>query len=385
MNMLRSVDHLTVLWVSLVILSAAMVGCSGKIGAAPHSYDLAGEQVEIRMLTKSDFGDDCETYFATVGWDMPDHDDKAESRSEAFLACYKAANTFRQARAVEADPLTQESVLGVDIAAGLIGLTVDVIAKELEKDAARYQLQYRSITYDDSFWTYANARRSVDESDAPMQMVGTLQPKYVGFELVRWTKALPREGGEPASRFVCLLGASRAEPRIFVLRPIYLEVRGTKAKIPDIGDRGFSVELDIQLIGAFVKSNQIVEQILATNKWKVGGLSLRGEKKYRTFVRSDDASRYDDAYTAGWFVGVPLPNANADGTFEIDEPEEGRTVYDAGGPFKLTIVATETADSKAPQYLERSAKYLRDNKDTIVKGLSGALGDGATINDYNSP
>lgn len=313
----------------------ALAGCSGKFMAATNSYDLAGEEVEIRMLTRDDFGDDGDVYPRNVGWK---HDDP---RIVAFTRCFAAAMQLSgpaaQGRA------TTESFAG--IATGLLGVTIELIAGELQKDAERYEMQYRGITYNDSFWE------------------GEDTPKYLGFELTRWTSSFTRDDKEPATRFVCLMTPSKSGGgQIFVLRPVYLEVRGTKVKLPCLGDDEFTTTLDIQLVGAVVGDGKLNEQILMTTKWKFGGLDLDDVGTldgFHTFVTGpEDNPRYDEAFTAGWFIGVPL--------------SEGI----AGGPFKLAIAATETADTKAPKYLEQSATYLRGNKDRITKAIvEGNRGD----------
>jgi hypothetical protein len=149
-----------------------------------------------------------------------------------------------------------------------------------------------------------------------------------------------------------------SDPGIFLVRPVFVQFSTAKAKLPAIGDADtFGAEVDLQMTAALrEKSGGLKEVLMATSKWSIGGLDLDGTKTWRTFHQgSGTALRYREEFTAGWFAGIPFAS------------KEG------GGPFKLVVSVTETADSEAPKYLERSAGHLRDNRKEIQERVSGFI------------
>lgn len=306
-----------------VIFSFA--GCA-NVNKARNSYDRAGEHVRIRMLDSHDLGIRGQTYALA---NFPDD----TVRQNAFMESYNAADPDQTKVSYTGGngDLNPEFIDVASLAASAVGLAVDVVAKELEKDAERYQMQWRGVHYNDAFW--------LDDS----------KQRYRAFEVIR-TTTLSDQLGEPATRFVCAIVPSKFEPGLFLLRPVYLEVKATKAKIPDIGKDNFSMEFDFQLSAAVITKNTVKEVVQAASKWPIGGLDLDDEKSYRTF---NSGTEYNEQFTAGWFIGVPLP------VREQGDSDEG------GGAFKLVVSVTETADSKAPEYIQKASGYLKDNKEKV--------------------
>ncbi|GAB5496058.1 MAG: hypothetical protein Phyf2KO_11380 [Phycisphaerales bacterium] len=276
------------------------------------------------------------------------------TKKRDYKASYEAATATTRVGTAEAVYIDLDDDLAVtefaDTAASLasaaIGAAIDYTAKELERDAERFQMQYRGVHYNDAFWSAKNT------------------PKYQGFEIVRWTTKFPQSDGSLGSpptastRFVCAMVPSQHDGRVFVLRPVYLEVNSTKAKLPWIGNDKFNAEFDIQITGSVITKDALKEVLIATTKCNIGGLDIDGKAtRHRTFHESvGSTSEYIDSNTAGWFMGPLLS-----------------TQRDAGGPFKIAVSVTETSDSKAPVYIERSAGYLRENKEDIQNVISSHI------------
>ncbi len=119
---------------------------------------------------------------------------------------------------------------------------------------------------------------------------------------------------------------SRFDPRIFLLRPVYIEVNGTKAKIPDIGKDTFNVEYDIPSLRSWVLTTSRKPSLpRQSGRW---GFDLdRGSENYRTF---------HDPVSEPIAKSTPL-----DGSWASRSRRDATKVA-----FRLVIAATETADTR---------------------------------------
>lgn len=317
-----------------LLATTVLWGCEG-FNRADRSFDRAGEITEVKMLTDGDFGVDGSRFAASrfAG---------REDVSGAFMKSYQSARSDPRALGETAN--VESAGLGGLAAAG-VGLAIDTISKGLERDADRFQMQWRGITYQGAFWAKSTGQGSL--------------PAFRGFEVVRRTSlAGATAESDPASRMVFVFYQPESDPGMFLLRPVFVEFTSAKAKLPAIGDADtFSAEVDLQLTAAVREKAGLKEVVVATSKWNLGGLDLDDSKTWRTFhvEESDGKLRYRDEFTAGWFAGIPLPSG------------------EGGGPFKLVVSVTETADSEAPKYMERAAGYLRDNRKDITESVTNLI------------
>lgn len=411
----------TIIRLSLVLVVAMMTGC-----AIPNSNDRKAEQVRLRMLSYESLA----RYPEANDWD--------EKRRSEFSNLVRLVFPPSQTNEIHASELiaTEDDVQPEGVGAAIVvplvaGLVVDTVKKELSKEAKRYEAQFQSVVYDESFWAHAvnSTKLTEDEEFAVWYMdeaaeisqtkvteiyesldrgetvfrvpndldianftpdatpelkeykearakarrykefaaelrVGkaTFKPRYAAFEIVRTAeKANTRSDGEsPAFRLVVAIVPSKSDQRLFLLRPLYLEVDSAKAKVASVDEPKITIEMDIEIKGSYVNAKkQFVTSNLASNKWTFSGFKMKGDH----FI----CSEFEDAnspHIAGWFFAPPI-SADKTPVGEVDDL--------AGGAFSIAVNITERDESKAPEYIQRAANLVGENKEKIVSEVQNSI------------
>ena len=407
--------------VALVVVPVLALGaCAGL----PNSFDRKGERVQLNLLTYGQLA----AYPQRANWG---EENPRKTEFEATLASILPEERLNSAEAyspIEEGARTESVAIAAAAIPLVAGFVIDTVQSELSKDAKRYEAQFGSVTYHDSFWTIDALGEQPIESEAERrlyefmageidQAVGdrlaaipksliagesadpvpvdelvetvqndpgsdwgttsemirrsgelqetllagrsTLRPTFAGFEVIRRTSK-----SDPAFRFVGAFVPSRADPRLFLIRPLFLEVDSSKAKVAKTDGASLTIELDMELVGSWLAEKDAFQTAtLATAKWAWSGFDMTSEDHFICADFADpDGGQIDGPHIAGWFPGVPRSK-------DIPGRDPGAP---HGGAFRLAINVTERDESKAPQYLERAAKLLGDNKEQIIKQLQSA-------------
>ncbi len=249
----------------------------------------------------------------------------------------------------DAIPVNDRSLFGAgELAAELVGLAVDAIKTELEKEAKRHVQQYTRTLYADGYWQDAGV------------------PRYLGFELIRTTDAFPAEN--PASRLVCLFNHSQYDRRLVLLRPVYFKLNSAAAKVSPSGRKGrrLTVEFNAVMNTAIInKDGVLTPRQLADVNLKIPGYSLEDSKALTAnFSTTTDADGVETStwtgelagWIAGYFLAPPIQfGGGASGWFTLNQ----------GGLIKLEVAVTETDDSRARTNILEFAEFVGSQKERL--------------------
>lgn len=362
------------------------------------SFVRDGERVNLRLITHERWATD---YAGLTGADnkpivLPDQLDAIEPQNA----------------------LVYRSLPMLDSAIGAaVGVLVDVVKAEIEKEAARHQQQFTQSTYADDFFK------------------GPGRCRYAAFEVERIAKDFgdAAHPESPAFRMICAILPSKHDRRIFLLKPVFLRLNAAAAKVSESsgGATTLSIKVNTVLQGAKVKKDGTLEQpnlADATFTWSGYDLKTRpimsatfdrqtntwsGELRdatagyflsptpYPDETTSSDAAR--DAEKAG-AASVALAGAKAEldrlnaadpkdpaatkkaedavGAAKKESDAAGAAlarsqsrweVASAGGAFRLYVAVTETDDSKAKEHLLKFAEFVGGQKDELVKQAKAAV------------
>lgn len=360
----------------LITLSVFSSGCGGRPVTGPwlkheRSYDFEGENVTVRMLTP----DEMSNYvIKNYSADSVYKDEWADRLAADF------PNLFPK----------QQSAVSI-VAPVVIGLAVDAVKAELQKEASLYKAQFGARIYKSGYWEKFETKNG--------EWVGTA--RWAGFEVVRKTDKSKTAafravfGIIPATEFdrdgqmaakvaadarasahakavADAKAAGRPEPapdtrpfvpaadeRLFVVKPLLLDVDRTRAKVFMTGSK-VNINTVIRLEATWIDGQQGVRQeVVAAPEFEFKDLDLKGgdpidpnnPKSPRRRVYINDLKDH----IAGWFGGVPV---------SFDPKSKAPK---GNGTFKLSAAVTEEDQSNAPEVIEAAVKYIDDNKDQIGK------------------
>lgn len=272
------------------------------------------------------------------------------------------------------------------IAGAVIGTAVDFIQGQIKKEAAKHERQFHGMTYATDFWVDAT-------------------PKYVAFEVVRFTDQYPEapapddENQQPpedaAYRLICAFQYSEYDPRICTIKPVYLKVNSAKAKVTKQGAK-YRIEskADVFLSGSWISSKDaFVTQDLAEAGFKQGSYDLeKSQAMYATWDSSNSTWSGKGGLhklTYGYFRTPPISgdrwkaaeieyrstlreigaSTSADSNRRRYQAKDDLISAYSGGAFKLSVVVTETDKSRAKETLIKIADYIGEQKESIIKAV----------------
>ncbi|MCA9303405.1 MAG: hypothetical protein KC996_04720 [Phycisphaerales bacterium] len=272
------------------------------------------------------------------------------------------------------------------IAGAVIGTAVDFIQGQIKKEAAKHERQFHGMTYATDFWVDAT-------------------PKYVAFEIVRFTDQhpeVPASGNnelrplkDAAYRLICAFQYSEYDPRICTIKPVYLKINSAKAKVTKQGGK-YRIEskADVFLSGSWISSTDaFVTQDLAEAGFKQGSYDLeKSQAMYATWNSSKSTWSGEgglDKLTYGYFRTPPVSGdrwkaaevqykstlreiGTSNSTDSINRRSRAKEQLIAaysGGAFKLSVVVTETDKSRAKETLIKIADYIGEQKESIIKAV----------------
>ncbi len=355
----------------LMIVCTVIPGCGARPITGPmfkndRSYDYEGQKVELNMLTYDDVRD------------------YAKTHTEALVD--KGAMTQEQAQDIKTEwtnrlnadfpQLTWDTELAFPILAPIaIGYAIDLAKAELEKEASLYEAQYGASIHETGFWkSFRPINRMVrnEQGRDEEKIVGYEgEPRWLGFEIVRRTAGDENDDNRPASRIAFAMISARyykrhndgppkqgriavmSDERLFVIKPLWLEVNRTRAKVAQF-EKSVDLATNIRMNAIWIDPAQGVHRdSIADAKFELSGVDLSD----RTITINGLKNKI-----AGWFAGVPV-------SFDAETK-----IPKGDGTFELAVTVTETDPSKVREIIERAAKYLGGNKDKIVQKFGG--GDG---------
>ena len=324
-----------------------------------------GEHVELRLLTYTDATWKCLNI--TLPDQPPEQTIPEASESESgrprFLEALAAAG-----------------------AGALVGAIVDGIQAAIKAEAETHERQFRQSIYATDFW----------------QALG--QPRYAGFELKRVADGY--DATNPAARLVVAFVYSPYDPRLVLLKPVYVDIRAAKAKVSsdDGGARRMNVKLNCIMVGSYVsEKGDLVQQSLADTTFTLNAVNLdKPVVRSATWIKKTgeiDAHWEGDLkdHVAGFFFS-PRPSQDAikslsDELTRADTRIEGekdadkkkalaggrKTVVERlreaakGGAFGLTLLVTETDASKAKDTLIQIADFVGAQRTPVVDQTKSAI------------
>ncbi|HVS19382.1 MAG TPA: hypothetical protein VMT18_12330 [Planctomycetota bacterium] len=242
------------------------------------------------------------------------------------------------------------------IASRVVGFAVDFTVKELEKEAKRYTATYDAGASAAGYW--------VPTGD-----------DYVGFVLRRTTEEHP-DRNSPALLLVAafeLLDGRFPDNGQYVIQPLYLRVRSSKAKV--LERRWWAIP------SWFKPSTPDVDVDLALSlraSWQHGGFLRNAEFATLTLptitcdLDSEEPKLCRRAEDGSLLPESPRPSA-AFGFPGMPRPSEGDVKHhplaQAGGALTVKLVVTERDSANAGADIQRAATLLEGKKDDIVRWI----------------
>lgn len=230
---------------------------------------------------------------------------------------------------------------GIDTVAGLaVSVVFDLIKSGIAAEAAKHERQFGSTLYGDGFWAGPPAK----QPDGTYQC----QRNVCGFEIVRHAGKFA-DVNRPAFRCVCIFKQNAADKRMFLIRPLCLEVNGSKAKV---SGKSLKIKLDIALDSTWI------DKSLATHASQIALSSFEFPPCHMD--NAEVAIKSLDGLTAGWFAGVP-----------VSVNENGVPVGD--GVYALRVNVTETDASAAKENIEKLGRLIEDQRSNVSDAVKKAV------------
>ena len=308
-----------------VIATAVVALGAGCAASSPHNPDpgvstpaeeavLANERVEIHTLIESEL----RTYTADIdGW--------PEESKEQF-----------NRRVVE--EIGVES-LGAGVVVGaVVDFVFDFVASAIAAEAASYQRQWGGRLYGDGFWAGSPERTNEGLK---------VKPNIVGFEVLRFAGDF-NTASNPAARFVFVFKQNIADPRLFKIRPLAVEVNATKARF---AADTLNLKVDLAIDATWIDKSQTAR----TERIAQPSFELSGYPLTTTPVWIDELSDR----TAGWFAGIPF-SVSPDGTLI------------GNGVFAITVNVTETDPSSSREIIEQVGRLIELGRGPVEEA-AGAI------------
>ena len=288
---------------------------------------------------------------------------------------------------LEAVPADRAAIAGAVVGA-VAGIVIDLVEKELKREAAKHEQQFKALTYADDFWE------------------GFDQPKYVAIEIIREAGDYTSAKDQPAFRMIFYLDPSDHDSRMFLLRPVYLRVIASGARVSALGgDRCQTITVNTIMEAAeFNDKGAFSQTIIANNELQFVGYNLNESNELTsTYDRVDNAWTGElTPYVAGYFraprakgnpdalADIELINSRIQSLRDDDQNQhqeaienletERSTVFknwvsaNKGGAFKLFVLVTESDDSRTKQTLLDIAEFVGSNKDKAIEFIQTQVG-----------
>jgi hypothetical protein len=232
-----------------------------------------------------------------------------------------------------------------EAAGALAGIAVDLVKAQIEAEAQKLERQFGQVDYKPDFW-------SVQFTNG----VPKLKQNYEGFTLRRLTKDYPT-AGNPAMQFDCSFLPS-VNGRVFIIEPTRFVLRQAKAKVVN-SDNRVDVTINIAMDAMWIDKSQVAHQ----ERIAISSFDILNYDLSKTNVLTNFKGQ-----SAGWFPGIPI-SAGLDGKYSWESGAAVGTNSYSDGCFKLTVLVTEKDSSKAKVNLEKTAKFIGDQKQTLVNQM----------------
>lgn len=261
---------------------------------------LANEKVEIRVLLASELRN------------------YAEKRTEWPDATKQDFNQ-RVVEEIGAEGLGAGVVVGA-----IVDFIFDLAGSVIASEAASYQRQWGARLYGDGFWA---------GKPEPTSEGLKVTPNIVGFEILRYAGDFQKPAN-PAARFVFAFKQNVADPRLFKIRPLAVEVNATKAR--SAADT-LNLKLDLAIDATWIDKSQTARtERIAQPSFELSGYPLDTSPVWVNELRER---------TAGWFAGIPF-SVGPDGTLI------------GNGVFAITANVTETDPSSIREVIEQVGRLI---------------------------
>ncbi len=227
----------------------------------------------------------------------------------------------------------------------LVGVAVDLVKAKIEGEARKLERQYGQVDYRSDFWSLQATNGQV-----------TLRQNYDGFTLYRLTERFST-ATNPAMELVCSFQPSDSK-RMFIISPTSFVLRQAKAKVINTAGK-IDVTVNIAVDAMWINEKRVAHQErIAFSSFDITDYDLSNPQPLTDFK----------GQKAGWFPGVPI-SAGPDGKYPWEAGANSRTREGQfkEGCFKLTVLVTEKDASKAKAHLEKAAKFLGDQKSSLVE------------------
>lgn len=387
-------------WIGLVLVTLCIVGCGSmprSYGPGKNHYRLTGERVEVRLITYGEWEGTYRTFLA----------DKAGVES-INLPPRPEAGAWLPVGPGSSD----RGVVAAEVSALLAtiaGAAIDAVQAAIEAEAKTHEQQYRQSVSADDFWEGG-------------------RPRYAAFEVVRFVDSATEGQKEVAARQVFALVYSEYDPRIIHVRPIFVSVPLAKAKVSrSAGAQRLAVRSDIVVDSSWVNTGkdglELKSTSLGAGPIRVGGYGLSESDPAvwhatwnsgtQTGSTPDEPAEQDWPWT-GRLAGLstvrflsPQPSSDRLAAFDKeaitaiyeartalrgiesqlardDLPAHMRTEFQgqhqkqtetlralmapfSGGAFTLSVIVTESDQSKVAERLLRVAEFVGSQRDTVVE------------------
>lgn len=232
--------------------------------------------------------------------------------------------------------ITQEfggQKMGVELLAGLaIDFLFDAAKSAVAAEAAKHERQWGGIVYAEGYW-----KRDSKTSQ--------LTQNIAGFEVVRYARDFNDPKKLVAARMVFGFKANAADPRLFTIHPLAVEVNGTKAKV---SASKVNLKIDIGIQATWIDRAQTAHVAkVSQTSYEVSGYPLNTTPVLIKELKEQ---------VAGWYAGIPVSQA-PDGTLIGD------------GVFSITVNVTETDPSKAKETIEKFGRLIESGRDPAKEAL----------------
>lgn len=293
----------------------------GQLGAEPDTYDLAGEQVSVSLLTLE------------------------ELTKEAKRLKVSDSESIPQKAAIR-----KESVGGL-IAAAAIPALVDfgfkLLKQEIEKEAARYEQSFSSKDFGAGFWTIEKA------GDDALQ-------KWYGLHVVRKTDA-----SEKAFELLAVLDTEDTGDFVIV-KPLYICTNTTRAKLFSgnrIADTSIQCVLRSQWIDA---TGKLQNRDIGVVDWDI---DLLLGKKHKFNLKEGGQGKKE-------IGALPVPPTSFGWNKGRDDKGKQIPVWKpnpAGGLMDITVTVTEKDSTVAVEVVKKVGEIVDDVREPILKDIKARL------------
>jgi hypothetical protein len=315
----------------LVLLFALSSGCKIFLPAHPNSHAKQGK-VKIEAI---------DTRSVMSGTD---------EFGKSFVANYEKAFGHEPGVSRDKDPLT------ATLASAAVGIVVDQIAKELEKEAKQYEAQFVGDKTITDFWSEVTTNG------------GTI-PKYCGLRVTRGFE----KKGKTEQRFEFVCGWEYVESAgLWIARPLQFQTSKAKAKV--ISGKWYhqllvapwllrypgtkiNSEIELEMKGYYREGELMKEVPMGVLKFKVEDYDLNTTKVLSVTSTNLEPNE------VGPFNSAPVPIKR----------DKTPNVGPNRGMFTVTARVTESDVSNVAKSIEKAGKFVADQKKDLREKVEGAI------------